>query len=266
MATLAIDIGNTNIGVGVFKKNTLVATWRLATQVKGTSDEYGLKILGFLDSFKIPVKSIQGIAIASVVPPLDTVFSEMSLRYVKAPSFLINSHTNTGIKIKYTPPQDVGADRIANAVAVFEMTGTSSVVVDFGTATTFDCVTDEGAYVGGAIVPGPLMAAEALFERTAKLPHINLTKPHNAIGASTVESIQSGLYFGYIGLIEKILDEIVVAMKKFNKSEKIQIIATGGLAGLFANDIKKFDKIEPNLTLIGINLIWNRNQKNVVNS
>ena len=259
---LAIDIGNTNITFGLFKfkGNKLnpkpLQIWAIATSKKKTADEYAIKILDIFYYSKIDLKKqkVKNIAIASVVPSLDTVFANLTKKYFNTEAFFVSSKKSGGLKYKYANPDEIGADRIADAVAVYNKYKTASIVIDFGTATTFDCVDKDGCYLGGVITAGPLISAEALSNRTAKLPLVNISMPQNPIGTTTVEGIQSGLYYGYIGLVK----EILLRLKKQMQDKNIKIIATGGLSYLIAKEIKEIETIIPELTIDGIKIIWEK--------
>ena len=255
---LAIDIGNTNITLGLFgfKNGKAVAkplkVWRLFTNKSETADEYGQKILDLFHYGKIDPLKLKAIAVASVVPVLDSVFKELSQQYFRKKIFFVEG-TPSVLKMKYDNPGEVGADRIADAFAAYHFFKGPAIVIDFGTATTFDCIDKDGFYLGGAIAPGPLISAESLSKKTAKLPQVEMANPKKAIGKTTVKSIQSGLYFGYVGLIKEILKRIRSEMA----CEPL-IMATGGLAGLMVPEIKEVRKILPDLTLEGIRLIWQK--------
>lgn len=256
---LAVDIGNTNITLGLFKfkanivEKNPVKIWRIATSKKKTVDEYAIKILDILHYSAIDEKGIKSIAVASVVPSLDNVFDELTKIYFKKKAFFITSKKSGGLKFPYGNPEEVGADRIADAVAVYKMYGGPAIVIDFGTATTFDCIDKKGSYLGGAIAPGPVISAESLTQRTAKLPLVNINLPQHSIGRSTVECIQSGLYYGYVGLVK----EILLRLKK-SMSSNVKVVATGGLAGLISKEINEIKNIVPELTLEGIRIIWQK--------
>ncbi len=259
---LAIDIGNTNITLGLFKINGSkidkepFQIWRIATSKKKTADEYAIKILDifYYSDINLEKQKIKNIAIASVVPSLDTVFSELTKKYFNVEAFFINSKKSGGLKYKYTNPDEIGADRIADAVAVYDKYKTASIVIDFGTATTFDCIDKDGNYLGGVITAGPLISAEALTQRTAKLPQVTLNMPAKIVGRTTVECIQSGLYYGYIGLVKEILHRIKNEMGE----ENIKIIATGGLSYLMVKEMEDIEGVIPELTLEGIKIIWEK--------
>ncbi len=255
---LAIDIGNTNITLGVFRKKKLLQSWRLATLAGGTADEYGIKVMDILHYSRIESARITGVAVASVVPVLTDVFKELTQKYFKRKPFVIGEMGTIKMKNLYDDPREVGADRIVNASAAFRRFGGPCVVVDFGTATTFDCITQRGEYAGGLIVPGPNLAAQSLALHTAKLPKVNITRPGRLIGKTTSGSIQSGLYYGYIALVDGLIEKI---KKELGSGTKV--IATGGLASLIAPDSKTIDKnrIIPDLTLEGICLIYEDNLK-----
>ena len=253
---LAIDIGNTNITLGLFGfRNGKAAAkplkvWRLFTNKSETADEYGQKILDLFHYGKIDPSKLKAIAAASVVPVLDSVFKELSIKYFGKKIFFVEGNSSI-LKMKYDNPDEVGSDRIADAYAAYHFFKSPAIIIDFGTATTFDCIDKDGCYLGGAIAPGPLISAESLYKKTAKLPQVEIAKPKSAVGKTTVKSIQSGLYFGYVGLIKEILKRIRSEMK----CEPL-IMATGGLADLIVPEIKEVRKILPDLTLEGIRLIW----------
>ena len=263
---LAIDIGNTNITLGLFKfdnqkvEEKPFQIWRIATSKKKTADEYAIKILDIFYYSKIDItkQQIKAIAIASVVPSLDNIFTDLAKRYFKKDVFFVNSKHCANLKFLYNNPQEVGADRIADAVAVYEKYKTAAIVIDFGTATTFDCVDKNGAYLGGVITAGPQISAEALTQKTAKLPQVNINMPAKIIGRTTVECIQSGLYYGYIGLVKEILHRIKNEMMTNN----IKVIATGGLSYLMVKEMEEIDDVVCELTLEGIKIIWEEENLN----
>ena len=253
---LTIDIGNTNITLGVYnQKPKLQYHWRIKTDHGRLADEYGIIILGLMRHEKIKFKHIRGVAICSVVPPLTRVFVEMVEKFAKQTPLLVEAQLNTGIKIAVDSPQDVGADRIVDAVAAYQLYGGPACVVDFGTATTFDAVSTAGDYLGGAIAPGIGIAAEALFSRTSKLPRIDFSPPPRVIGTNTVHAMQSGLIFGYIGLVEGMVRRFEVEL-----GQDMRIIATGGLAETMAKQTDVIEIVDPWLTLEGLRLIWEMNQ------
>lgn len=252
---LALDVGNTHVTAGVFREKKLLATWRLATDRNRTADEYGTKLLDCFHYATLDATEVHGAILASVVPPLDPVFQEVCQRYFRHKPLVVNASLAVGIKNLYRYPQEVGADRLVNAVAAYALVGGPCIVVDFGTATTFDCITKQGEYAGGAIAPGLQMAVEALAERTAKLPKVEIVKPSHAIGKTTAESLQAGLFFGFLGLVEGLLRELRRELKGNSK-----VIATGGLAPLVAGESRFVEKVLPHLTLEGLRIIWDRHQ------
>lgn len=252
---LMIDIGNTNLALGLYEGQRLGARWRLATDHQRMPDEYGLQILGLLQHGGCSPSQVEGVCMASVVPALTMRLSQASREYLNREPLIVDSEIKTGIQIKYDNPASVGADRIADAVAVLHMYGGPAVVVDFGTATTFDAINADGEYLGGAIAPGIGIASEALFAQTAKLPRVNLLPPPSAIGRNTVHAMQSGLLFGYVAMVEG-----MVARFRTELGSQIKVIATGGLAELVATQTDVVNHIEPWLTLEGLRLIWELNR------
>jgi len=248
---LAIDIGNTNIVLGVFKGKQLKGEWRIATSLSRTTDEYGILLLDLFHAQGLAPKDITGIVLSSVVPPLTPVFEEMGQRYFGRSPMVVTHESKTGLHIHYEQPKDVGADRIVNAAAAFALYGGPLVIVDFGTATTFCAVSKEGNYLGGAIAPGLTISAEALFARAAKLPKVELLRPKNVIGHDTVSSMQAGIIIGYVGLV----DELVTRMKQ-EVGGKPFVVATGGLVALIAPESKTIQKVHPFLTLEGLRIIY----------
>jgi len=263
---LAVDIGNTNICLGVFKDKKLLHSWRLVTNKETTSDEYGLKILTLLEHAHLQTKMIKNTIVSSVVPPLTPALIELSRKYFHCEPLVVTAETKTALKIVYPNPQEIGADRIVNAVAGYHLFGGPLIIVDFGTATTFDCITQKGEYLGGAIAPGIAISADALYTHTAKLPKVEIMRPTRVIGRSTVESMQSGLFYGYVGLVEELIhrcqNELSVAVGF--SPPKVKVIATGGLAKLIASETKLIKEVIPNLTLEGLRLIWNYNREGVL--
>lgn len=251
---LALDVGNTNTVVGVFEGKELRVHWRLATRRDGTGDEYGIVIKNLLDLAGLEPARISGVAIASVVPPLQSSLEEMAHRYFRIAPMVVGPGIRTGMPILYDSPREVGADRIVNAVAAFEAYGGPAIVVDFGTATTFDAVSARGEYMGGVIAPGIGIAAEALFERTAKLPRVDVVKPKCVVGKNTVASIQSGLFYGYLGLVEGIVSRMRAEME----GDPV-VVATGGLSHLILAESRSVHHVDPLLTLTGLRIIYERN-------
>jgi type III pantothenate kinase len=252
---LTIDAGNTNTVLGVHEGETLVASWRLTTRREQTADEYGILVRNLFSSSGIDPAGITGIALASVVPPLTSVLVALSRQYLGHDPLVVEPGVKTGMPILYEPPSDVGADRIVNGVAAFAAYGGPVIVVDFGTATTFDVVTKKGEYVGGVICPGIGISADALFQRAARLPRVDVRDPGKVIGRSTVASIQAGLYFGYAAMCEGIIGRIRAEL-----GEKAPAVGTGGLAETLAAEIPSLQAVDPVLTLTGLRLIFERNR------
>ena len=255
MSLFCVDIGNTNIVMGLYDSEELAAHWRIATDHQKLADEYAMLILNLFERSAQKPKGVKSVILASVVPPLTSIFRKLSQRYFKQTPLVVDAGLQTGIRIQYDAPHEVGADRIVNAVAVCQRYGTPACVVDFGTATTFDALSAEGVYLGGAIAPGIGIAAEALFQQTAKLPRIDLLRPPAVIGKNTVQSMQSGMLFGYVGLVEG-----MVARFRAELGPDMKVIATGGLASLIAKETEVIDAVDPWLTLEGLRLIWTLNQ------
>jgi type III pantothenate kinase len=251
-----VDIGNTNITFGVYNRQAkLTHHWRIKTDYGRLADEYGIIILGLMRHEGLNYDQIRGVALASVVPPLTQVFEEMTERYFRQRPLVVGAGVKTGVQIRYDSPRDVGADRIVDAAAAFKLYGGPACIVDFGTATTFDAISAKGEYLGGAIAAGIGIAAEALFSRTAKLPRVDLVRPPKAIGANTVHSMQSGLIFGYVGMVEG-----MVARFKVELGESMRVIGTGGLAQIIAQETDIIEVVNPWLTLEGLHIIWEMNQ------
>lgn len=247
---LAIDIGNTNVVIGVFHGDKLLATWRVATAVHKMSDEYSALILNLMPHKNIQPGDIDQAIICSVVPALQTTFEEMCRTYFGVKPLIVEAGTKTGIRISMDNPKEVGGDRVVNAAAAHHLYGGPLIVIDMGTATTFDAVSEDGQYLGGAIAPGLRIAAEALFMRTAKLPQVELVAPRKAIGKNSITAMQSGIIYGYVALIEGI-----VARIKKELGGEAKVIATGGLAEVIVKETTVIDTIENDLTLIGLRLI-----------
>ncbi|MGD2246511.1 MAG: type III pantothenate kinase [Candidatus Aminicenantes bacterium] len=253
---LAIDIGNTNIVLGVFQGKKLIQHWKIQTERERTSDEYGITLLN-LFSLSGPEKAeIESVIISSVVPPLTPIFEDLSQSLFKVKPAVVGPGLKTGMAILYENPFEVGADRVVAAVAAYEKHGGPCLVVDFGTATTFDAISSKGEYLGGAIAPGIQISAEALYLKTAKLPQIEIKKPKKAIGRTTVTSMQSGLYFGYVGLVTKIIEEM-----KNELGEETTVISTGGFAAQIGHEIASIDVHEPDLVLEGLSVLHDRIRK-----
>jgi len=249
-----IDIGNTNITIGIYDDEERVASWRIATNHDRMPDEYGIQMLDFLEHAGYATDDIHGVALASVVPPLTSAISQACQRYLCKEPFVVDAGIKTGVRILYDDPRSVGADRIVDAAAVQTLYGGPACVVDFGTATTFDAISEEGDYLGGAISPGIGIAAQALFQRTAKLPRVDLKRPPSVIGRNTVHAMQSGLLYGYVGLVEG----MVVRFRK-ELGKEMKVIGTGGLAALIAAETDAIDILAPWLTLDGLRILYDLN-------
>jgi type III pantothenate kinase len=252
---LAIDIGNTNITLGLYDGEKLGPRWRLATDHERMPDEYGLQLLGLLSHAGYLPADIEGICIGSVVPTLTSRIDNACRQYLKADPLVVDTGVKTGVRVKYDDPRAVGADRIVDAAAVHRIYGGPACVVDFGTATTFEAISADGEFLGGAIAPGIGIASEALFLRTAKLPRVDLQRPPFAIGKNTVHSMQSGLLFGYVGLVEG-----MVARFRKELGPNMKVIATGGLAEIISRETDVIQIIAPWLTLDGLRIVWEMNR------
>jgi type III pantothenate kinase len=252
---MTIDIGNTNISIGIYQGDKLGPRWRVSTDHNRMPDEYGLQFDGLLKHENLSPADISGICLASVVPPLNGIFLQACRKYLNHDPLVVDAGVKTGVRILYETPRSVGADRIVDAVAVKHLYGVPACVVDFGTGTTFDAISRDGDYLGGAIAPGIGIAAEALFRRAAKLPRVELSTPPSVIGQNTPHSMQSGLIYGYVGLVEGMVtrfrDELGPDMK---------VIATGGLTEIIARETKMIDIVAPWLTLDGLRIVWDMNQ------
>jgi len=252
---LAIDIGNTEITLGVFEGEELRATWRLATRLHRVADEYAALLMNLLQHQNMKLQDIKEIATCCVVPPLLSTIVDMCCRYFNVTPLVVGAGTKTGVRIRMDNPREVGADRIVNAAAAHHLYGGPVIITDFGTATTFDVVSREGDYLGGAIAPGIGSAAEALFMRAAMLPRVELAHPKRVIGSNTTSAMQSGIIYGYIGLVEGMVSRIQEEL-----GEKTRVVATGGYSRLIADETSVIDTVNPAITLIGLRLIYGMNQ------
>ena len=252
---LAADIGNTEITLGVFEGEKLRATWHMATGIHRRADEYAALLLNLLHYQGLDIPDIKEVALCSVVPPLIATFETLFQQYFHTSPLVIGAGVKTGVRIRMDNPREVGADRIVNAAAAHHLYGGPVIIADFGTATSFDTVSKEGDYLGGAIAPGLSTAAESLFTRAAMLPRVELVRPQQAIGTNTTSAMQSGIVFGYVGLVEGIVARIQQEL-----GEKTRVVATGGYAELIAKETKVIDIVNPDLTLIGLRLIYLMNK------
>ncbi len=253
---LAIDIGNTRIAVGVFKGKEMFTTLGIATNLHCMAGEYAVLLSNMLLYHGVNTSELKGAIICSVVPPVLTTFEDLCQRYLKLSPLVVGSGIKTGVRIALDNPREAGADRIVNAVAAHRLYGGPIIIIDFGTATTFDVIAKDGDYLGGAIAPGMEVAAEALFMRAAQLPRVEMVRPKHVIGKNTVTALQSGMVFGYIGLVEGL-----IARLREEIEGDAKIIATGGYADIIAREIPLIEVINPDLTLIGLRLIYEMNQR-----
>lgn len=256
---LVFDVGNTNMVLGVYEGKKLLTDWRLTTTPYKTADEYGITLINLFEKANLNYKEVEAIIISSVVPNMMYSLEHSIRKYFNIIPIIVGPGVKTGINIKYDNPKEVGADRIVNAVAGLEIYKRSLVIIDFGTATTFCAVGEKGDYYGGAITPGIRISSDALFERAAKLPRIELIKPSTAICKNTVQSMQSGIIYGYIGQVDYIVNKFKQEMQKLGEAEPY-VVATGGLSKLIAPDSTTMNEVHPYLTLEGLRIIYEKNR------
>lgn len=253
---LVCDVGNTNIVLGVYEGEKILRAWRISTDRNKTSDEYGVSIKQLFEYENLDIDDIDSILISSVVPTIMHALENMSRRYFKKEPVIIGPGIKTGINIKYDNPKEVGADRIVNAVAAYEKFGGPIIIVDFGTATTFCAISENGDYLGGVISPGIIISSEALFQKASKLPRVELIKPEKVLNKNTINSMQAGIIYGYVGMVDYLIDKMEDELGVKSK----EVIATGGLSSVIASESKKITKIEKMLTLEGLRLIYEKNK------
>jgi len=253
---LVVDVGNTNIVLGLYEGSALHRNWRISTNRSGTSDEYGVLIYNLFRLAGISVERIEGVIISSVVPPLMFVLEELCLKYLNRAPYIVGPGIKTGLNIRVDNPKEVGADRIVNAVAALELYGAPCIIVDFGTATTYDYIDASGQLLGCAIAPGIGISTEALYQRAAKLPRIELIKPKSVIGKNTISAMQAGIVYGYVGQVDGIVSRII---EEYGTSP--EVVATGGLAEMIASESRTISVVNPLLTLEGLRFIYEKNAK-----
>lgn len=255
---LVFDVGNTNMVLGLYNGDKLEKHWRIHTDKYKTSDEYGMLIKDLFRHYDLKIEDIDDVIISSVVPDVMHSLENFARKYCDKEAMVVGPGIKTGLNIKYDNPRQVGADRIVNAVAAIEKYGYPLIIVDFGTATTFCAISETGEYLGGTIAPGVKISSEALFQRASKLPRVELIKPGTVIAKNTVSAMQAGLIYGYVGLVDKIIE----MMKDELKNQDVKVVATGGLAGLISSETDSIDEIDKFLTLEGLRMIYEKNKEN----
>ncbi|MDV4150266.1 type III pantothenate kinase [Clostridium sp. AL.422] len=257
---LVVDVGNTNIVLGLYKGSNNIASWRISTDSKKTSDEYSIQVMQLFQQSGLNSKEVEGIIISSVVPNIMHSLENMIRKSFEINPIIVGPGVKTGINIKYDNPKEVGADRIVNAVAAHDKYKRDLIIIDFGTATTFCSLTKDANYLGGCITPGIKIASDALFDRAAKLPRVELETPKNIICKNTITSMQAGIIYGYIGQVEYIVTKMKNEMKDLGSDEPF-VVATGGLANLIAKETNVIDKVDSSLTLEGLRIIYEKNKE-----
>ncbi|PJI08799.1 MULTISPECIES: type III pantothenate kinase [Clostridium] len=260
---LVLDVGNTNIVLGIYDDKNLIAEWRLSTDVLRSADEYGIQVMSLFNHDKLDPQMVEGVIISSVVPNAMYSLEHMIRKYFKISPVIVGPGIKTGINIKYDNPREVGADRIVNAVAAHEIYKRSLIIIDFGTATTFCAVRENGDYLGGAICPGIKVSSEALFEKAAKLPRVELIKTKHLICKNTISSMQAGIVYGYIGQVKYIVEKMKSELESMGEKEPL-VIATGGLAKLISDETENVNIVNPFLTLEGLRIIYEKNRVKVI--
>lgn len=258
---LAFDVGNTHIVLGAFKDGELIQSWRIETDSGKTADEFGMLVAQFFDYECLEFKDIENVIISTVVPSMVYTLQHLSLKYFNRRAIVVEPGIKTGLKIKYDNPKQVGADRIVNAVAALAKYGGPLIIIDFGTATTFCAITEDSEYLGGTIAPGIKISLEALFEKTAKLPKVELEEPGQVICRNTINSMQSGLVYGHMGMVEYIVKRMKQELKDLGTTREPKVIATGGLATLIENGLDCIDHVDKLLSLEGLEIIYEKNKK-----